>query len=349
MTKLIRGVYESLKVTEIEHNKTQNNIKKMINTAIRHSGLRDLKYEVLFFGSCDNGFFSKLSSDFDVTVVLEDFTFSQKAALYTLSDSLRRQCRSDGEVTLIRPKRSPPLIRFMHVAIQSKVEILVNNAIPVFNTEMIKFYCKFDERFKRLGLFLKYWYSKKLKDCFNSYAIILKLLVFLQTRTPPVLPKLQRLYKNKEEKEKGDYIYHPDMKIHDNRAQCQEIPLFNMFFQRDQSIIAESMKELNNQSEGELLCEYFLCYGYTFNEWEMEINVPEGKFLKKNTDEMEIEPAFSIIDPFDGSNLGRKVPLNSMMHKRLLDVYEQTLVDIMNSDSLFTEDEYKELNALYYK
>jgi DNA polymerase sigma len=71
----------------------------------------------------------------------------------------------------------------------------VNNVLAVYNSELVYTYCQIDQRFHILAIILKYWAKKvgiigAAYGYLSSYALVLMIIAFLQSRNPPVLPCL---------------------------------------------------------------------------------------------------------------------------------------------------------------
>ena len=77
-------------------------------------------------------------------------------------------------------------------------DISVHNALALRNTQLLRMYSAIDPRVRWLAYTLKRWAkARHLNDpsdsTLSSYGLLLLLFHFLQTRSPPVLPNLQRM------------------------------------------------------------------------------------------------------------------------------------------------------------
>lgn len=73
----------------------------------------------------------------------------------------------------------------------------VNNRLALANSALVRDYAAVDPRLRALAYLVKHWArERKVNDPYrgtlSSYAYVLMIINFLQTREPPVLPCLQR-------------------------------------------------------------------------------------------------------------------------------------------------------------
>ncbi len=78
------------------------------------------------------------------------------------------------------------------------VQLLCAHFQGIRNSILLRTYCDIDERFRKLGFFIKRWASHcRINDAscgtLSSYALINMLVFYLQRTTPPVLPFLQQV------------------------------------------------------------------------------------------------------------------------------------------------------------
>jgi len=55
------------------------------------------------------------------------------------------------------PAAKVPLIRYEDAKTAMDIDLNVNNILGVYNSDLIYTYCKIDQRFHILGIFLKNW------------------------------------------------------------------------------------------------------------------------------------------------------------------------------------------------
>jgi len=77
-------------------------------------------------------------------------------------------------------------------------DISIHNALALRNTRLLRVYSMIDPRVRWLAYTLKRWVkARHLNDpsdsTLSSYGLLLLLFHFLQTRSPPILPNLQKM------------------------------------------------------------------------------------------------------------------------------------------------------------
>uniref|UniRef100_A0AAF5PJZ0 PAP-associated domain-containing protein n=1 Tax=Wuchereria bancrofti TaxID=6293 RepID=A0AAF5PJZ0_WUCBA len=95
-----------------------------------------------------------------------------------------------------------PIIKLEMAAPYEELEIDINcnNVAGIYNSHLLHYYSRVDDRFPALCLLVKHWainagINNAMMGTLNSYSLILMVLHFLQCGAlPPVLPNLQFLY-----------------------------------------------------------------------------------------------------------------------------------------------------------
>ena len=86
-----------------------------------------------------------------------------------------------------------------------RCDINFTNYVAVYNTQLLRCYCKCDARVRQMGLFVKMWAkARKINTPYygtlSSYGYTLMVLHFLMNvATPPVIPNLQHLKKDNDD------------------------------------------------------------------------------------------------------------------------------------------------------
>ncbi|KAJ8719867.1 hypothetical protein PYW08_012042 [Mythimna loreyi] len=154
-------------------------------------------YDLTLCGSLAIGV-GTILSDIDLVVKLPNFNSS--AGLYVLEETdalLNNQPELYSNCTykhIVNPKVSSTFFRFSHIPTKREVDIEFNEIgdIAVENKKITKYYFELDERFKALGIFLKYW--SKIQDITGhgpgslpGYVLYLLIIFFLQQKNmaPP--------------------------------------------------------------------------------------------------------------------------------------------------------------------
>ena len=183
------------------------------------------------------------------------------------------------------------------------IDITVHNLLPIKNTEMIRLYSLFDQRFHILGIFLKHWVKiNNIKGSPNhflsSYALLLLVIHFLQDVVEPkILPMLQEIIPKDKNKNDFDYTYfYGDKEFSTNLYYEEEFDNMRKYMN-----IINCEKE-NESSVSELLVQFFEYYGYIYNNsnynkkhYLISVKHSDKNFIANNTELI----AFPLEDPFD--------------------------------------------------
>ncbi|XP_050428104.1 poly(A) RNA polymerase gld-2 homolog A-like isoform X2 [Adelges cooleyi] len=175
------------------------------------------------------------------------------------------------------------------------VDLCCNNVVGIRNTHLLYCYSKMDIRVRPLVLTIKLWASRhNINDPKNmtlsSYSLVLMVINFLQCIHPPVLPSLQRIYKNK-------FCVDAD------------ISYVHMHEQLPNGWTSE-----NKQSLGELLLKFFEYYN-EFNYYKYAVSVRTGRPLPlehcRMAETTKNDPGqwkfIGIEEPFERTNTARSV------------------------------------------
>lgn len=145
------------------------------------------------FGSCDNGFWIK-GSDVDACLVIKRCTHRQ-----SLLTKLRLvQCLVErerfGTAQVVAAARVP-IAKVCNTAGVEMCDISVNNVAALENSRFVGTLAQLDPRVPPLGRLIKHWASRRRinnrsEGTLSTYTLILQLFFFLQTRDPPILPRV---------------------------------------------------------------------------------------------------------------------------------------------------------------
>lgn len=121
-------------------------------------------------------------------------------------------------------------------------------------------YAKYDPRFITLVYAAKEWCGQNKvfsKLRLTSYACTLMVVHYLQTLTPPVLPRLQKLFLSKP-------VDTAEMVEYEVDGSCK-IGKANVYFEKKLDRVKTHIKETNTSSTGELFTGFLIYYGFTFD------------------------------------------------------------------------------------
>uniref|UniRef100_A0A9J2Q5C2 PAP-associated domain-containing protein n=1 Tax=Ascaris lumbricoides TaxID=6252 RepID=A0A9J2Q5C2_ASCLU len=171
-----------------------------------------------------------------------------------------------------------------------EIDINCNNVAGIYNSHLLHYYARIDDRFPALCLLVKHWainagINDAMSGTFNSYSLILLVLHFLQCATmPPVLPNLQ--------------VLHPD--IFNGHCGLDNLELFR-------NLPPLPTRELNRNTVGELLIAFFDYYA-KFDFVNKAISIHRGCVFDRS-DLATSTRRFKVFieEPFDHENTARCV------------------------------------------
>lgn len=222
------------------------------------------------------------------------------------------------------PKARVPIVKFTDSITNISCDICFNNRLALQNTRLLSDYSRIDERTQQLGFLIKYWAKRRMinepySGTLSSYAYILMVIHFLQTRSPPILPCLQQLAFNEEK--------------------ILVIDGFNCYYyDRIDNLL--NFGKNNKQSIGELLTAFFRFYACEFDYEGLVISIRTGRYLTKSEkqwDKKSDDPRenflLTIEDPFEIThNLGRVVDAAGL--KIIQEEFERAFKMICNNEPL---------------
>ncbi|KAG0284776.1 hypothetical protein BGZ96_010881 [Linnemannia gamsii] len=205
--------------------------------------------EVCLFGSFESGL-STLTSDADFTVL--NFKDLGREPIHELACNLHTS--GWGPIKTIATARVP-IVSFTGHGI--RCDMSINQPMGVFNSQLIHAYQKIDPRFLAIWFGLRTLADKHgildgSTGYLSSYALTMMLIVFLQDITsPPILPRLQQ--------------QSADMMV------SRTIDGYHCAFDKEpRNYTALATK--NIKPAGQLLTEFCMYFGHTFNYATREVN-----------------------------------------------------------------------------
>ncbi|KAG2203644.1 hypothetical protein INT47_011738 [Mucor saturninus] len=295
----ILSLYRKLIPSRQSFNKRQVmmiKIEKMLN---REWPAQRIK--VHLFGSSQNNLGTD-QSDVDICI---STAWNGLRCIKTLANVLRK---NGLQIVRTIPRAKVPIVKIWDPVLQLACDLNVNNTISLQNTRMIKTYVAIDPRVRPLILIIKHWTKqRKLNDAasggtLSTYTWTCMIIHFLQTRNPPILPKLHEI---------------PHALSGDN----VEINGQNSSFCDDLSRLV-GFGTSNYESLGGLLYAFFRKFAYEFDYQTQVISVRSGRLLTKIEKGwhkgIESKRLLCIEEPFDTRrNLGNSADAASVIGLQL--------------------------------
>eukprot|EP00027_Filamoeba_sp_ATCC50430_P006967 CAMPEP_0168558782 /NCGR_PEP_ID=MMETSP0413-20121227/10162_1 /TAXON_ID=136452 /ORGANISM="Filamoeba nolandi, Strain NC-AS-23-1" /LENGTH=500 /DNA_ID=CAMNT_0008589943 /DNA_START=213 /DNA_END=1715 /DNA_ORIENTATION=- len=255
------------------------------------------------FGSSANNFGLR-DADMDICLLLDHSKIGSEQKVVTKLAELLRKKQMKQVKGL--PKARVPIVKFVDWQSNIRCDICINNSLALHNTRLIAAYAKVDPRVQQLGYVIKYWTKQRqinepYQGTLSSYAYILMVIQFLQTRNPPVLPVLQQMWDAADTKQR----------VLVDGYDCY---FFNKFDR-----LLDFSKD-NQETVGDLLAAFFRFYAVDF-DWENQVvSVRTGKCISKFEKNWNIKAEntrdnyfLTIEDPFEVThNLGRVVDKDNL-------------------------------------
>lgn len=292
------------------------------------------------FGSSKNQFGNK-NADLDMCLVLplgKDVSADERPNVIELiGECLKNigmeevQCRSTARI---------PIVQFVDPVTHMECDISFNNPLAVTNTKLLAAYSKVDPRVRPLAYIIKAWAKAREMNCpgegtLSSYGYILLILHYLQTRSPAVIPNLQRLPAEWD----GSYMepstanrvqaipdsFDVELNPADNTA-CRTYYYQPPDDHMEQKLFNFGSK--NQESVCDLLIGFFRYYAYDFDYRSTVVSVQAGgpitKISKAEIDGWPLHERLSIEDPFETNyDVAHVIKGHQMvfLHKELLRAY----------------------------
>lgn len=208
LTRSIDALYPKLLPSSSFYSDREAVLKRVRDHLIS-TGVISSKVQLCFFGSTANNFGSD-GADVDMCLSYppgDDVVSAEaKAAVITrIGEVFLLPSTTSGSVIFTDVKAIPtariPVVNFKDVISGLDCDLTFHNPLALSNTGMLRAYSELDIRVRKLAYVIKYWAKARQINSPaygtpSSYAYILCLLHFLQSRAVPVLPILQRVPMN---------------------------------------------------------------------------------------------------------------------------------------------------------
>ena len=276
------------------------------------------------YGSYMNNFLID-SGDIDICIVPKCGILEFAQYLNKIKDEII--AKNMGEHKLSHHTERYLLLKVLDSQTKFIVDITVHTMLPIQNTNLIRLYSLYDQRFHILGLYVKHWAKiNKIHGAadnfLSSYALLLMIIHFLQKIVEPkVLPNLQKI----DPKKTQDYEFSYNGRVIKT----------NLYYEEDAIKIKEYMNRVNGGKENKetatsLLIKFFEYYSYFFDsDQRISINKELSETMKQNPDNI----AFSIEDPFDVQhNPGKSMTINSVQYNKFITSMKKEINFILNGE-----------------
>ena len=234
--------------------------------------------------------------DIDLCLVIHPDAGSRVEVIEELGQVLSKAAMQDVQVL---SKARIPIVKFFDPRTRQACDVCCNNTLALRNTQMLADYARLDPRMRMLVLLVKSWAKRRdLNDPYHgslsSYAYVLLVIFFLQTRDPPILPCLQE---------------------HKRPQDPSRIPMeegFDVYsYQRLHDLAG--IGSANQASVAGLLLGFFRFYGWEFDFQYQVVSIRKGQPISKEDKgwvkgQSKTINYMCIEDPFETShNLGKSV------------------------------------------
>ncbi|GBM87645.1 Poly(A) RNA polymerase gld-2 A [Araneus ventricosus] len=237
------------------------------------------------------------SSDIDMCLMLTDGEVDQQKEAIGILHSVKylfHKYKFLYDIQVIYAK--VPILKFVDGESGVEVDLNINNAIGIRNTQLLSSYARIDERLPPLVVLVKLWarchsINDAKNNSLSSYSIVLMVIHYLQYRCrPPVLPCLQEIQPDK-------YLPHTDIRKLKLR---EDLPDF----------ISENHEDL-----GDLFIGFLKYYSEEFNYKKNVMSVRLGCVIPREDAAHNTSPKNKVAhwkhvcieEPFDLTNTARAV------------------------------------------
>ncbi|KAF3480735.1 PAP/25A associated domain family protein [Arthroderma uncinatum] len=261
----IKKLYEKLlPSTESEQRRAQfvQKLEKLLDT--RWPG-NEIKVKV--FGSSGNKLCTS-ASDVDICITTPSKCFEP---VCVLADFL---AKSGMERVVCVSHAKVPIVKIWDPELQVACDMNVNNTLALENTRMIKTYVELDDRIRPLAMLVKHWTKRRILNdaalggTLSSYTWICLIINFLQTRTPPIVPSLQKRVATSEGSTDGASITSTTSST-SYTSFDDDVEKFSSFGDENKSTL------------GELLFQFFRYYAYEVDYEKSVMSVRHAKLISK--------------------------------------------------------------------
>jgi len=332
--KFLQAVSQTELISLAEVNNTQKITQELISL-LKNSLALDFPekhFEFECYGSAiiDNHF---KGSDIDVTILTDSYV-DERTFLTHLEKIV--SLHYNKTKLLVGPNASFPLLSVEKDSVT--MEILVNNHLGVYSSNLAKLYYNLDERVRILCRLVRIWASqngiKKGKGLYYATYTYNELVLFYLQREvqPPLIPSIQKIAKEM------NYPVNKKILERNYKGSMQKFEVDSTMIE-DLQVIKDYMKRNmtpNFLSVLDLLKGFFQFYALDYQklpEHERTISIREADYLINYQNDSDL--VFSIEDPFDPTiNDGHRVSLHCVdKTKKISDAFLYAY-ELMNNDKI---------------
>ncbi len=269
------------------------------------------------FGSSANNFGND-AADLDMCVTFPPETPMPAGGAGEMIEALAAHLEENGMSEVVpRPTARIPIVLFTDPDTGLDCDISVENPLALRNTQLLHMYSRVDPRVRALAYIVKHWARcRKINNAsggtLSSYAYILMVLHFLQTRHPtPIVPNLQLLPPdwNGQETDRRELIRR---RVHNPHVlvthPLEKVEVDTYFYtppaETDpEGRLLRAYAARNQAPVGALLVDFFRYYTWEFDYREHVLSVRAGGVLRKEEkaeeDGWAVNARLAVEDPFE--------------------------------------------------
>ena len=343
--RILLPLYQKLIDPRCKRYNSLETIFKLYYKAIYNSipNSKEVIDKVQKYGSFQNTFMVDIGdTDIDILIVpkislaefYSDYLEKLKQGISNAKLGTIKNVINNNNYILLKIKH-PYISKSNGKVIEINVDISVHNMLPIFNTQLIRLYGLFDQRFHIMGIYLKYWAKTNgihgAPDGYlSSYALLIMMIHFLQKIVEPkVLPNLQKIPANNNY---SNPVYGEEIYEYDYFGKTIKT---NSYYENDVERIKDYMikvneGKVNQETVTNLLVKFFEYYAY-FYDSKQKISV--HKDLVDSIKDHDDNIAFSIEDPFETThNPGRSMTKNSENYNKFIKAMKREVNFILGGE-----------------
>lgn len=260
------------------------------------------RLEVVAFGSTVMGI-STPQSDMDVSVVAPLCSWEDRGkVLKRIDRTMSSICRGTRKDVVLRSKARIPVLQYTDVIHKLHCDVTVSAGGSAFKSEAIGLLLSYDERAAALAKLVKLWAKAEgINDpsngTFNSFSLVLLVIVYLQCQQPSVLPPLKEVLFSPNIPSLGTAREKRTTERCGNETTWSTL-LQNIRTHR-KAWKSQNGIERNQKLVSELLQEFFIFYNHSLSHYQPHMRACAYDGNIENTSLARNGPQVDVVDPFD--------------------------------------------------